>query len=274
MKTLQYSEGYGVNYYPLKWKKDGDFYSAPIQWTDSHLENPYYCYWVNIEKDNGKYIVYAEDHNTEDFTGDAKDATFKTLKEAKAFAQDFALDYICCEIANEEEVEEEPEEEVKQQYTCAETSVNSDVPAYLITQCYQMLGKTNLDWGGGKFDIATEFLAQYGIENAIYDPYNRADEHNQFVLSKRYQTATCCNVLNVIKEKAVRQQTILNCLNYIETTFFISVYWKSGKKEGVTSKGYQMHKKPDFYINELKEILPSNCTISKIKGGFIKIEKH
>lgn len=270
MKTIerQYSEGYGVWYYPLQWVKDGGYYSAPICADDYQLEKPQQCYHVSIEKvHDKKYVVFAEDHNPEDFTGDASDATFRTLKEAKAFAQDFALDWIACETANLDNA-------IKQEYDSAETSINSSRPPALITQYASTLGETNLDYGGGKFDVTTEFLAQYGVQNAIYDPFNRSQEHNEQVLSKTYKTATICNVLNVIKEKFIRQNCILHCLEFVQQAIYISVYYDCKKQEGATSKGYQMHKPIDFYFQEIQEILPSNCTISKIKGGFIKIEKH
>ncbi|MBP0989854.1 MAG: hypothetical protein J5874_01560 [Oscillospiraceae bacterium] len=34
-------------------------------------------------------------------------------------------------------------------------------------------GAVNVDIGGGKFDLAADFLAQNGTRNLVFDPYNR-----------------------------------------------------------------------------------------------------
>ena len=97
----QYSEGYGIWYYPLKWEKVlGCHYEAAIQADDADIELPHKCYHLSIEKYHSrKYVVFAEEHNPEDFTADKKEATFTTLREAKAFAQDFAKEWIACQTA-------------------------------------------------------------------------------------------------------------------------------------------------------------------------------
>lgn len=63
----------------------------------------------------------------------------------------------------------------------------------------------NLDYGGGRYDDGTEYLAQYGITNLVYDPFNCSESHNQNVLNilnnKKADTATCLNVLNAIQDK-------------------------------------------------------------------------
>ena len=75
-----------------------DYREAPIQWRDE--QNPKNLLWVTIEKTGSRYQVFTDEHNLDDFTGDANDATFKTLKEAKVFAQDFAKSWVWCELGN------------------------------------------------------------------------------------------------------------------------------------------------------------------------------
>ena len=67
----------------------------------------------------------------------------------------------------------------------------------------------NADIGGGKFDNVTEFLSEKGVENKIFDPFNRSKEHNQKIVKQirggQSDTATVNNVLNVIKEQKNRE---------------------------------------------------------------------
>ena len=97
-----------------------------------------------------------------------------------------------------------------QEYTSHRTSINSSkLPA--IFKLVKFRPKTvNLDYGGGRFDNATNWLCELDVTNLIYDPFNRSAEHNSFVLSEIKKnggadTATLSNVLNVVKEE--KQQT-------------------------------------------------------------------
>ena len=42
----------------------------------------------------------------------------------------------------------------------------------------------NLDYGGGKFDNATEYLAEMNVTSLVYDPFNRSSDHNKMVLAE------------------------------------------------------------------------------------------
>ena len=70
----------------------------------------------------------------------------------------------------------------------------------------------NIDYGGGKYDTATEYLKANGCKNYVFDPYNRSDEHNDavwnFVLKSNFDSITCLNVLNVIKSKKERKTVL------------------------------------------------------------------
>ena len=77
-----------------------------------------------------------------------------------------------------------------------------------------------MDIGGGRFDLATEFLAEQGVKNYLFDPYNRAEDVNISTLSflqsgNRADTATCANVLNVIAEPEARANVILEAAKVI-----------------------------------------------------------
>ena len=82
---------------------------------------------------------------------------------------------------------------VKQEISSAKTSLKQ-IPA-LFKDKSVVFGKTNVDVGGGRFDLATNFLAERGTKNMVFDPYNRGAAENKATLSflqsgKRADTAT------------------------------------------------------------------------------------
>lgn len=160
----------------------------------------------------------------------------------------------------------------KQQYTSAETSINSSKLPAVFNKVDWVSGTTNFDNGGGKFDNATEALAKKGVKNLIYDPYNRSAEHNKSVASQvsggRADTSTISNVLNVIQEKEARVEVLNNSKNAVKAggKVYITVYEGDGSGVGkVTSKGYQLNMKTKDYLNEVKEVFPD----AKVKNGVI-----
>jgi hypothetical protein len=66
------------------WVKNGAYYeiNAFSERTNDR------CYGISVTKENGRWFVFAEDHNSEDIDGHPENG-FKTLYEAKAFAQRF-----------------------------------------------------------------------------------------------------------------------------------------------------------------------------------------
>ena len=86
------------------WVKNGAYYEM-----DS-IESPVddHSYIISITKDDNRWNVFAEDHNSEDIDNHPENG-FKTLTEAKAFAEDFAEYFEHCqdEIAKSETVEDE-----------------------------------------------------------------------------------------------------------------------------------------------------------------------
>jgi hypothetical protein len=150
----------------------------------------------------------------------------------------------------------------------AKTSVNQ-VPA-LHKKINWRFGDTNLDIGGGKYEAATEYLNSKGVNNLVYDPYNRSKEHNTNVLSHYiYNTATIANVLNVIMTDEERVRALETAQSYVQPggKIYISVYEgnKSGKPSISSIGTYQENKK-------LKEYLHIVCQVWDPK--YVKLKKN
>jgi hypothetical protein len=155
-------------------------------------------------------------------------------------------------------------EEMEQEFDSRNTSINSGkLPAIFRMVNFQP-DTINLDYGGGKFDNAAEYLADFGVTNLVYDPYNRSSEHNNEVLREIREnggadTTTCSNVLNVIKERDVRLNVLKNIKKLTKSggTVYITVYEGSGKgNEGPTKSGYQLNRKTADYLEEIQMIFP------------------
>lgn len=126
-------------------------------------------------------------------------------------------------------------EAIKQQYGSSVTSINKTRPAsgfpyFGGTAIDKKSGKpkwkgepvwkegmTNVDIGGGKYDIANEYLSQnFGARNLVFDPFSHKAEHNGQIFDEieangGADTVTCFNCLNVIKEPEARANVILQC---------------------------------------------------------------
>lgn len=114
-------------------------------------------------------------------------------------------------------------------------------------------GDTNADIGGGRFDKAVEELARHGVENIVWDPYNRSPEHNEAALRRIVRgttTATVAKVLNVIAEPEVRAIVIRLAAKAGRTYFH--VYEGDGSGTGKeTRDGWQEHRKLATYLPEV-----------------------
>lgn len=155
--------------------------------------------------------------------------------------------------------------EMTQEFTSAKTSINKNkVPAVFKLGIFKP-NTINLDYGGGKFDTATEYLKQFfNVTNLIYDPYNRTNEHNKLVIeqineNRGADSVTCSNVLNVIKEYEVRQQVLKNIKKLVKPNgiVYITVYAGNGTGIGAkTTAGYQLNKRTEEYVEEIKKVFP------------------
>lgn len=173
------------------------------------------------------------------------------------------------ELADDMDLETGPQE-----YTSERTSVNvNKVPAVFRLVSNWHPNTINIDYGGGRADTAADYLSQYDATNLVYDPYNRTAEHNKEVIKLVREhggadTATCSNVLNVIKEPEVRKNVLENIKKLVKPsgTIYITVYEGSGKgDEGPTKSGYQLNRKTADYLEEIQQVFPD----AKRKGKLI-----
>lgn len=126
-----------------------------------------------------------------------------------------------------------------QQYSSANTSINSTKVPALFRKIRWQAGTRNLDWGGGKYDTATEYLKELGVVNRIYDPFNRSPAENDAALACTcYDTATLSNVLNVIAERDVRIAAVAGAMQHLKPggKLYISVYEGNHSGRGRESK--------------------------------------
>lgn len=168
-------------------------------------------------------------------------------------------------ILSADEVENEGELSFpEQEFDSAKTSINSKkLPAV-----YRMIklqpGTVGVDFGGGRWDSAVEYLRDQDVTLCVYDPYNRSAEHNREVLRTLRANggadfAVNSNVLNVIKEPEARKGVLENIKKITKSgaPIYITVYEGRGDaKEGVTKSGYQLNRKTADYLEEIQEVFP------------------
>lgn len=186
------------------------------------------------------------------------------------------LSWLKCNYVKSSEEFEDYEDEIKeipQEYTSERTSINvSKVPAIFKLVSNWKPGTINLDFGGGRADTAADYLTQYDVINLVYDPYNRSKEHNDEVIQTirsagGADTATCSNVLNVIKEPEVRLNVLRNMKKLVKPSgkIYITVYEGSGKgDEGPTKSGYQLNRKTVDYLEEIQQVFPDATRKGKL----------
>lgn len=156
-----------------------------------------------------------------------------------------------------EPVEQVRDDVVSQEITSAKTSIKQ--VAGLFKDKNAKFGKTNIDVGGGRFNLVTDYLAERGTKNMVFDPYNRGMDENAATLrylqnGGRTDTATCANVLNVIREPDARANVILEVAKCIRDggTAYFTVYEGDGSGEGrQTSSGWQNNRKTADYVSEI-----------------------
>lgn len=165
-------------------------------------------------------------------------------------------------------------EPVQQEISSAATSINANKLPVLYTNKNAVFtpGGVNVDVGGGRFDNVTEYLGKMGVQNLIFDPYNRDEQHNRRVLmyltdGNQADTATCSNCLNVIKEEAARRNVILECAKAIKADgkAYFTVYEGDGSGVGkVTKSGWQENRKTASYVQEIEQFFDSVVPHGKI----------
>jgi hypothetical protein len=141
-------------------------------------------------------------------------------------------------------------------------------------------GTVNLDYGGGKYSTATDYLKTRGVTNLVYDPYNRDDDHNGQVLSDIWvdrtvevSTVTLCNVLNVIKEPLIRRNVLFNIYamtnrnrrsSFSELILYVSCYRGKKAEPGATCNGWQENRPLHTYLDEVRQYFPRAVTAGQM----------
>lgn len=176
----------------------------------------------------------------------------------------------------------------EQEYDSAATSLNQLAGGVKAVAEILPAGSLNLDYGGGRYNQAVEYLKQVDVMNLVFDPFNRSKEHNREVLDiiKEYggaDSCTCCNVLNVIDGDAAKITALKNIKRLVRSggKVYIQTYEGSDKVEtqndkgktvkkpsGVgktTKKGWQENKETKAYIPLVQEVF-SDAMYKVIKG--------
>lgn len=152
---------------------------------------------------------------------------------------------------------------MSQKYNSADTSINQIASVYKLKGIFKK-GDRVLDYGGGKYDTATEFMADKGVKVFVFDPFNRTPAHNRSVLARfkknKPDVIVCANVLNVIME----DNYVIDVIRKIKhlagknTAVIFSVY--EGDKSGFgkpTVKGYQRNTRASGYADFILPYFPN-----------------
>lgn len=239
--------------------KDGDgFYTDYTLYTDGYH---YICMF-------GDKDVYIPDPDYADFETTSENEAWEWFNSFDdVYDPDGEFDYADDVYAADDASSSEPTNDIElpyQEYDSAATSINSNkLPAIYRMVSFEP-GKVYLDLGGGKFDNGVYFVKDKGATLLVYDPYNRSDEHNKQVLAELKENGGAdaglnSNVLNVIKEPEARLAVLRNLKRMVKPggDIYITVYEGTGKgDEGPTKAGYQLNRKTEGYMDEVRQIFP------------------
>ena len=138
---------------------------------------------------------------------------------------------------------------------------------YLMEHGVWKPGDVNADIGGGKYDIATEYLAEHGVTNYVWDPGNRSEDRNRAVLrailddshgrTAGADTATIANVLNVIPTLEERLDVLRRAANAVKPGGAVYIWVHCGDMSGVgkpTRDGWQENRKTASYMPEVEQV--------------------
>ena len=257
-------------------RAEDDPWIEEIEWAMSQLPA-----WFKVQGGNLDYnVTYnGQTVHVEFFLSDGAEYTYtidgegpystNRIEQINFDLQDY-FDGLPITSATEEDEEDLPM--VDQEYDSAATSINSNkLPAI-----YKMVnfneGDIIVDFGGGKFDNAVEYIRDKGATLCVYDPYNRSAEHNKEVLrilreNGGADAAVNSNVLNVIKEPEARKNVLENIARITKpgAPIYITVYEGKGDgQEGPTKSGYQLNRKTADYLEEIQEVFPDATRKGKL----------
>lgn len=194
------------------------------------------------------------------------------LEEESDIVEEDAEGYVNLREAFEDTDELELKQ-AQQEFSSAATSINSTKLPAIYNMVEFRPGDVVVDFGGGKFDNAVNYLKDKDVTLLVYDPYNRSAEHNKEVLRLLKEhggadAAVNSNVLNVIKEPEAREAVLKNIKKITKrgAPVYITVYEGKGDgAEGPTKSGYQLNRKTSDYMDEVGSVF-SNV---KRKGKLI-----
>jgi len=120
----------------------------------------------------------------------------------------------------------------------------------------------NFDNGGGTHDYNSKFLSKYyGVENQVYDPFQRTEQENVKVLSKvhthTFDTSTSMSVLNVIDTLPARLNHIFLSCEAIKAfgTAYFKIFENNGTgKEEWNTYGYQANRPTQEFQKEVEGV--------------------
>ena len=156
-----------------------------------------------------------------------------------------------------------------QNYTSANTSINSTKVPAVFKKVKWVPGTYNLDLGGGKYDTATEYLNTLKVSNLIIDPYNRSEAYNNMMVDLidivgGVDTCTLSNVLNVINDKDARADVLADAWLKLKKggTLYVTVYEGDKSFIGRRTKSdcWQNNCPLKYYLKEVYDIF-DNATI-------------
>jgi SAM-dependent methyltransferase len=134
-------------------------------------------------------------------------------------------------------------------------------------------GTTNINIGGGKHDMASEFLGQRKVADHVYDPYNRSAEHNERSLqsagSGKADTASVFNVLNVIQDEEDHHKVLQQAHDALKPggRVYVDVYEgdRSGAGKQTGKDSWQRNQRLRDYLKTVQVTFPD----AKLEKGII-----
>jgi hypothetical protein len=155
-------------------------------------------------------------------------------------------------------------QEIAQRYTSAATALPNNRPA--IMRAVEALGgwvsgAVNVDFGAGRSRWMDDALAEVGVRNLRYDPFNQAASANfDTVLQatdRPADTVTVANVLNVIYPEPAIVQTVRQVAKLLKPDG-VAYFWfhfEPGKKAGPSGRpdSWQWHQRAGWYLPKVLE---------------------
>lgn len=185
-------------------------------------------------------------------------------------------------IYSAEEIDEEGAEfdldEIDQEFTSKDTAQGNRRPGS-VPKLFKLVaskfgwpkGSVILDYGCGNqenMDNASAFLDQFGVQYVGYDKYNQSTEDKRAAIklirsNGGADIVTCSNLLNTIKEPEVRRNILDNMKDLAKpgAKIYITTWYDKNKSEGPTGGNkYQLHRRPNEYLEEIREVFPDADT--------------